>query len=317
MTNIAVRRAQIAARAQGEIGSLLTADIATQFREAVVAAGNQIRNRQLPAMAEVFRRPQTDTARRTGIHERLGSNAQVAIIEAYDEMVVGTEGPASATHYRAGLNRLAGGVLRRALANPRNIYTAYADGLSFINQDGLYREAAHWHRIAFGAGARGRGAHSSYTVRFGNLVAASIGIIEEPSAEFKMPPGMFYGVEDGKGVPPSASRRGQDVFFPNAQKARDKRPGVRWVPHKQRARKFGYVGGMRTQGIRGENFFDAGVAVIANEFPLAYEQYYRDLFNEASRRLASGPFARLEVRAPRPTRRVWSAAVEQMLGSFD
>lgn len=282
-------RAQIAARAAGQVGALMVADISREFRQAVLDAGESLRNNQLRTLADVFHRPQTDHAARERIHTRIGQLAQAAVLDSYDTLVIGGEGPASRTHYRAGGNRLANGVLRRALSNPANIYEAYSDGLRFINIDGLDREAAHWHRIAFGVVPTGMTTSSRFNVRFGSLVNAAIGLEETPSPTMFMPFGLFVDPGTGQPVKKTSDRLGEDIFRPIRRTAN--------IP---------------TLGFVGKNFFDAGVQEIAEQWGPAYEQYYADLVKEANRQLQTASLRRITSGASRYGASAWASVADRI-----
>lgn len=268
-------------------------NVARSLVRAVDAAGT-VHAQQLRVIAEVFREPARDRGRRALLHQQIGRAAQRSVLASYAQLVTAREGPAARTHYRAGRGRLAGGVLRRALARP-DFFEADAEGIRFINETMLYREAAHWHRIAFGAGARGDPTSTRHEIRFSNLVVAAIGIEEDPSPAFRIPRGIWISPEGGR-VRAGENPRGADMFYPALRGGRSR------LGPAEPAR------GRVTAGIEGRNFFDAGVRRIARELPRAYENYYREIYAEF--RQGRGPLRQVEstVRLVAP-RTMSSAAV--------
>lgn len=259
--------------------------LADAVQDGLVAQGDQ-----LAAIAYVFESPRRDTARRTQLFRDVGQVSQNAVVNAYDEMVVGRERAASRTHYRAGATgpnrgRFANGVLRRAL-NSENFFEAHSDGLRFINTQYLDQRAMHWRRLAFGAEPLGRGARESFPVRFGSLVAGALGLDEPPSPAFDLPPGSFLAGE--RAVGHATRNRGRHAFYPRGELP----PGTR------------LRGGQRaTRGIAGRPFLQAGLQTMAETLPRAFEDYYFELFQLAQSR--RGPIGRLP-RARRPVPRSFS-----------
>lgn len=271
--------------------------LTTQFARAVLA-DTKYKQQQLISLAQVFERGLQNSARLQQIHQRVGAAAQRSVIASYGQLVTGQEGAASRSHYRAGRSRLADGVMRRALGRG-DFFEAGPDGLRFINITMLDDQAAHWHRLAFGAAGRGRGSAVRYTVTLGNVAVAAIGYDEPPSPSFRMPPGLWI-TPQGERVAPGANPNGSDLFFPQSERP----SGVRGRPSFRNTRQTSqgpqtFVGAM-SRGIVGRDFFAAGVRRIAEEFPRGYLAYYEEIFDEwVSGR---GPLTRITVPvgAPKP-----------------
>lgn len=118
--------------------------------------------------------------------------------------------------YRAGQNRLVGAMLHALQREDWAFGTS--TGVIFGNTAVLDVEAAHWHRLNFGAGEAGKeslprngpmyfsldprasGAH-------GTLITSDFGLRgEAPSPAFTMPTGVFVGDNEGTTVPFGAGR---------------------------------------------------------------------------------------------------------------
>ena len=220
-------------------------------------------------------------------HEGIGAAAQRSVLSSYGQRVTRKQGPSG---YRAGATdnhsrRFAGGALRRALGS-KDFYRATADGLQFVNIRTLDKEAAHWYRLNFGAGAAGLGSTARFQVRWHGLVVASLGFDAEPSAPFAMPRGVWVS-PTGERVRAGANPAGTDEFYPQGERP----PGIRGAP----------TSGTMTRGIEARNFLDAGLRRIADLLPRAYDDIYRDWFNQARRKVPTGPFAQSRISVPRPT----------------
>lgn len=216
-----------------------------------------------------------DNERLTELHQKVGVAAQNRILNAYARNVTAKKlGPS----YREG-DRYAGGALRRALASP-DFFRATPRGLDFINISLLDQEAYHWHRLNFGALPRGQGSTRSYEVRWGGLVAIAIGFNEGPSHEFGMPPG-FWIAQEGKAGPRSRHVTTGNTFYPFSRVGSVPGTGVKGSLVRQRAVPV-------TQGIVARHFLEAGLETIATTLPVAYQEYYRTVFEEAERGIGPG-----------------------------
>lgn len=262
-------------RASGQAvteATFLSVDSLTRSFSAAILADSRFKQQQLISLAEVFRRSRTDVSGRTRVHEHVARLAQRSVIQSYAQLITAQEGPASRTHYRAGRDprrdRLAGGILRRALGRP-DFVEAGPDGLRFVNVTMLDEQAAHWHRIAFGAAGAGGGSSPQFEVSFGNLLVATLGYDEPASPAFALPRGFWLDLS-GERVRAGVNPAGSDQFYP--QSGRSSYSKRRGVPSRLSRR--------QTRGIVGRDFFAAGLARVAHEFPLGYEQYYQRLYDQ-------------------------------------
>lgn len=240
---------------------------------ASMADVSQARSQMLQALGKIFDKPRLDSARKQRLHDAIGRRGQQAVLNSYAQVVTARKRTAS---YRTTgrSRRYAGGALRRAIAS-HEFYEATPDGLNFIRRSVLDREAKHWHRLNFGAGARGGGGRTAYQIRWGGLVAATIGFDDGPSKAFGMPEGFFRGPE-GAPVPWGAAATSSQPFFATGRKQR-----------------------FPTQGIAARRFLDTGVGAVAKLLPRAYQDYYREIAAEA-RKDPTSRMARYVTVSPRP-----------------
>jgi hypothetical protein len=222
--------------------------------------------------------------------QTLGRAAQLDMLQMYEELVVREEGPASRTHYRAGVGRLAGGILMEALGR-KDFFTVTGNKLAWGNIDMLDASAHHWGRIAFGAGAEGGGIADREDVSFRGMALTSIGIEGKPSAPFSMPRGIW--LKPGSQTP-GKGPRGADEFYPeNTSRPTllETAPGIKEErPNLGRAdllgdrnpdRRSSAVRG--TRGIRTHDFFKAGLETMANPdegLPKILTNYLFDLTHD-------------------------------------
>lgn len=276
---VAQRQAQIRAQnlARGfatGVVAMETYSLTSQLVDTYAAVGDAIGSKMLRSLAEVFSQPWKDAERRTQIHRQVGVLAQRSVLSSYGQVVTSRRsGPAG---YRAGgygqpggpwHGRLAGGVLRRALGRD-DFFEAGPDGLNFINTRMLDHEAAHWRRLAFGAGPAGTGLSVEYGVEWSGMVVASLGIDVPARPSFTLPRGAW--IEGG--------------FYPIGE-----------LPAGFEGR---VAGPRRTRGITTRPFLNAGIRRIATELPRAWESYYRELWAEF-KATGQGYLADVSVR-PRP-----------------
>lgn len=226
---------------------------------------------------------QDDADARQRLWQELGEVAQEAMGLAFDEKVTGREGPASATHYRAGDGRLAGGLVRRVLGDP-DFFRATSLGLEWGNKELLDNAAAQWHRLNFGAGGRaGDDGGEEFPVRFGGGSGGTLTFGDEPSPGFSMPAGVWIGL-DGKRVGAGSSANGADQFFPQRRPVRnDAGEKIGSI----NVRPKGVLGAanrsLQTSGIEGKHFMEAGLQSMADLLPLAFDEYAKDRFKRLSR----------------------------------
>lgn len=186
----------------------------------------------------------------TKIHVEVAALIRTAVRDRYDENV---EAQRLTPSYRR-FNRQSGG-LERVLSRA-DLARADYEGIQFINEAAMNKEAAHWRRLNFGAGDIAGAQPGPYPIRlFGQAVEhASLGI--GPSEGFVLPKGFF--IHGGKARTPNAGYRGAGTVGP-------------FIPHN----KSPYQPAV-TVGIRGRHFLEAGLEVMAAELP----RRYTDLLNE-------------------------------------
>jgi hypothetical protein len=218
---------------------------------------------------------------RTRAHRTLAEDAQASILKSYDQVVTRRKGPAGFTNYRAKdfrkvrNQRLAGGILRRALGSRRMI-SYDEDGFAFINVDVLDAEAAHWARLNAGAGRAGRGSRRRFQVEFSGLVAGSFGADMAPSAAFLIPRGYWWEPGGGPAVAPGGAPPGSSEFYPLGEGPRHRNTGTGTM--RGREGRVGYQKPRMTGGIEARNFLDAGYQTVADKLGDTYERMYRELW---------------------------------------
>ena len=211
---------------------------------------------------------------------RVGREANRAALSAFERGRLGT------SSYRSGegnlrYKRFAGGQMSAALASD-NMFLARPDGLAWINAAWLDLQAPQWYRLNFGAGLAGSGTRSpqQYSVAFFEQNVGSIGLTGfQTSPGFFLPAGFFSTNGNLSGAVALGSGRG-DAFRPlsyntnqiisQAQDGnnRNKQSFVRRAP-------------LLTRGIKGTNYLDAGMAVIARAWPIAQTGVIRNILNES------------------------------------
>lgn len=239
-------------------------------------------------LGEVFAADDADA--RTRLFQNLGDLAQQSMVLAFEADVTAREGPASASHYRAGDGRLAGGLVRRVIGDP-DFFRATSLGLEWGNKELLDNAAAQWHRLNFGAGGRGGDdGGEEFPVRFGGGSSA-LTFNEEASPGFSMPQGVWIDLA-GKRVGAGSSANGADQFFPQRRVVRD---DAGTAIGSINVRPAGILGGSNsvrgTRGIEGKHFMEAGLRTMANLLPVAMQTYsatrFKGLSRVAKRRRAS------------------------------
>lgn len=243
-------------------------DMAQALQASIFATGRALDD-MVGIVASTFGAVQRlESARFTSAHQQVGEAAIRSISAAYRNRRFRR----GAGRYREGDNRLSG-KLGKALSNSKAMVSADASSVSIINTSFLDREAAHWRRLNFGAGAGGAEgitAPARYAITWEGVAAGTLGLEAQPSPAFFIPRG--YWMEGGRMVSPGEGRRGQ--FFPGNPSNRlgGATPGSLGVG--MQAKKM-------TRGIASRNFLDAGVRRLANELPRAYAAIYADLYENA------------------------------------
>lgn len=215
----------------------------------------------------------------------LGRRAQNEMTESYQALVTSREGAASRTHYRAGIGRLAGGVLLAALGRS-DFFDVSGTTLTWGNLEALNAAARQWHRIAAGAGGRGQGIHDVFPVSFAGVTLATIGLESAASPGFAMPRGIWVTPQGDSRVSAGRNPPGSDLFYP--QNSSGPQPvetsrGVFAERPSLSAREAGIrfrgrpTGLRATRGIRSHDFFRAGIELIAHDLPTVIQQYAHDV----------------------------------------
>lgn len=269
--------------------------------EDAVAEANSRTSRQVIALAEVFAQGVAPSRRRE-MFEEVGGLAQRSTLNSYGQTVTRRKRAAGFNPYQRVKPqnvRFAGGKLKGALASKR-FYRATPEGIDFINETVLNKAARHWMRLNAGAGRVGRGSKRRFEVRFSNLVVAALGVNMDPRPAFSMPRGFWFNRAEGQLVAPGANPRGTDEFYPVGEGPGAKTPAdLAGSPRgRGRTRRGGRAArGSPTRGIEARNFLDAGVARIARELPIQYENLYARLWKDA---VITGAKAGGPITGPRP-----------------
>ncbi len=309
---MAYRSAATVAAEQAIAGTIYRTTLQTGRSLVEAAAGaNSSTSRQVLALAEVFRRGIAPSERQRA-HERMGRRAQQAVLNSYAQTVGGRKA-ASRYPYRKNVrgknHRYAGGALKRALAAD-DFYVATPDGLLFVNESRLNKEARHWMRLNAGAGAVGRGSRRRFQVHWSNLVVGEFGADMEARPAFTMPRGYWFNREGGHTVPAGANPPGSDEFYPMGtgpdRGGKTTRGAEGRVPvGGGRGRNRLTKRGTPTKGIEARNFLDAGYRRLAHDLPDTYQRLYQQLWEKG----VVGPQTKNTVRVSgtRPGRRISSS----------
>lgn len=278
---------------------LLTADVGAQLVAAVEHANTRT-SRQVVALAEVFGRGLAP-GERQAMFQAIGEGARRSVQASYGATVTRRKKAAGRYPYQRvhpRNRRYAGGKIKEAIRQP-NFFRATPDGLDFINVTELNRRARHWARLNAGAGSVGRGSRRRFEVRFSNLVVASLGLEMDPRPAFTMPRGFWFNREEGQRVAAGANPRGTDEFYPMSEVpfGGGKPRANNRLGDKPRGRNPRTGRGTPTRGIEARNFLDAGVARIARELPIQYENLYGRLWERA---VIAGAHKGAPVSGPRP-----------------
>lgn len=226
---------------QHETFALASVGISAGIGRAMQEAGGEL-NKTQRLVARVLEEKKLSAGTRRRIHEDAGRAAQRSLVAGYTNRRRRRGTPP----YRINAkdprnNRLAGGILRRALNNP-SMVKATADSVFFIDAATLDREAAHWRRINFGAGRIGGSpGPGEFQMRWGSLVIGALGLTDGPSPAFRIPRGFWF----------------ENEFYPTGEQ-----PGGRGKGRLQKPR--------MTFGIAASQFLDAGVRRLAQELPRGY-----------------------------------------------
>ena len=183
-------------------------------------------------------------------HQDIAENMRQAVRSAYETNV---ENVRKVEPYTRS-SRLSGHLSR--VVRRKDLVTADAAGISFVDQNVMDKEAAHWRRLNFGAGEQAGPQSQPHPLRLFGEVLGTASLGEGPSRAFVLPKGFF--IQGGKAVLPHSKYRGagSEGRFVASRKS-PYHPAV-------------------TVGIRGRQFLDAGLEVLERELPIRYS----DLLNE-------------------------------------
>jgi len=167
------------------------------------------------------------------------------------------------------------GMLRKALEKD-DFIIASSSGILFGNTALLDSVAPHWRRMNYGAGARGfeTFSNSRIPLKIKGKNVGNLSIDTKPSPSFVMPAGVFFNTS-GKPVSYSPGRRGQDRFYLAGQ--------LKAINTEAYGKLKNVVGAPKmSKGIRGYNFLEPGIRVIATRLPLLYQETLIKWIAEAS-----------------------------------
>lgn len=264
-------RALLGDYARNEIQHAVVADLLTQVKAAMysltkasaktLVAFVQGTRDGLPALeAEVLK-----------VHQRVAEEAQEAILDAYDESLLGT--PPYRAHALLSKNRrYAGGILRSVLAS--SSFVSYDEkGIYIGNTRELDARARQWRRLNYGAGGAAGAGAEVVTLRWSNQEFYMV----EPGAArpaFRIPQGAWFGQE----------------FYPVSElMARH-----RLVSHMTGRAPSSTIGGQEgilqrprmTRGIRGRHWLGAGLIKIAEALPQGYNDAMKTLWKSGNEEVA-------------------------------
>jgi hypothetical protein len=206
-----------------------------------------------------------DPSNLEAVHKQVGKRAQDAMVRSYDQRVTARAGPASRSdpHYKTRRTRLSG-TLRNALKADSHV-DVKGGTLTFLDPGLLDKEAAHWYRLNFGAGERGRrGQAGLFDLIVNGEFVGALGFKTGPSKSPVIMPAGFFISADGKLQRRNAARLGLDAFFPRP-------PGGGGIASRP----------IVTQGIEARRFIDTGVRTLARELPKAWDDMIRESFAQA------------------------------------
>lgn len=147
------------------------------------------------------------------------------------------------------------GALGRVI-NRNDLARATPQGIEFLREDVFNKEAAHWGRINFGAGAAAGDQEAPVPLRIFGEEIGTASLAGRASPAFSLPKGYF--IEDGRARMPNPSFRGgggTSNFIPN--------------------RRSPYTPAV-TAGIRGSHFLERGLDAAAKELPIQYTNMLND-----------------------------------------
>lgn len=221
------------------------------LKQAIALSGPNAQ--QLKVMLEALRAEAIPRAARQQMWTEIGVAAQRSLVQGYTSRRLRRPiGP-----YRAGDDRYSG-ALGKALRS-ESMWRATPYGLYFINRDVLDKEARHWRRLNFGAGAGGKEGITAPGHFPVSGLGMMMGLAPDPRPPFRIPPGYWIG--QGTFQSPSTERVGQDAFY--LARHGGLVAGSRSAALAQSAGRLSRSG--MTRGIASRNFLDPAIRRIGVE----------------------------------------------------
>lgn len=250
---------------------LITVSVATATRDMCASAVARTAG-QTVAMLEAFSAG-IGEADRQPIWDRMARDAQNAVANSYVQ-TRRRGGPAGyrQTATRPGNVRYSGGRMLAAIRDDRFVEVG-RDSIRFANINVLDQHAKQWARLNFGTAPISGGVVDVSTIRWSNLVVASIGASGAPRPRFKVPQsGEGFWTETGEFHPVSENGGPEPTDF--VMKAK-------W-----------------SKGIQARNFLGAGTRRMAADLPDAMREMYVKAYKNAETR---GAMAAAGIRVVKPT----------------
>lgn len=244
---------------------------------------------------------QSDLAR---VNKEVAKQVRSAVNRSFAQTV----GKGEAGQYRIGesrttkggfLMRYSGGSLKRAINSPE-MAVGDEDGVRFVDEGRLTKEAAHWARLNFGTAPYTR-KKQAFRMVFDGIVVNTLMFDVGTRPGFSMPPG-FWQTPGGERVGPSYRRAGNDQFFPASATRKTDVPiygrnaegleiqiGTRKAKTglNKRSEKI-------TRGIRPRNFLDAGLRALAVQAPAAHMELMELKLANASKKFRNSVPPKIE-----------------------
>lgn len=208
------------------------------------------------------------------VHADVADAMRQSVKSSYEQTVKSRPGP-----YRMGQGRISGGALKRAVTDPK-LAVGTIEGINYVDEYRLDREAAHWRRLNFGAEGTAVGGRDArrFPFRFDNVTLYTVGFPDEARPAFSMPPGLFEDA-GGEKVSRSRGRTGQDRFIWI-------RGGANMSPLVRKT-----IDGPVpvTRGIKPRNFLDAGLVTLTDLLPGRYKTMVEGWLDDAAKSIKLPP----------------------------
>lgn len=187
----------------------------------------------------------------TKVNKRVAEDAHDAAIASYEANVEAVRATPAYPRFNRRSGYL-GRVVRR-----KDFVGSDHTGVQYGNEYALYKEAEHWRRLNFGAGAAAGPRSPAIPLRLFGEQVDTLSLDYGPSKPFSLPKGFFFTSAGKLEIPRDRYRGGgaSRAFYPN--------------------RKSPYTPRM-TEGIRGRHFLEEGLQAMATSI----EVRYADLLNE-------------------------------------